>query len=340
MPYWELKFDCVFPDLLRVLNENQPMTIQIGTGTQDLEPIQLTIKKPIIIPQTSSCSSVTLRGFTSIHSYLDKEFKQVYPDMTTKDLAEQMAPKYGLIFKSNISATNDKMTYYQPSISDYKFLFTEWLHSYLSDNDLIIPAINLKNEFTYNSLMQLIADCDPETMPTFVDNSPEKDEIQVDTNAPNETSTAFSNNFGNYLKERHIFDVDTGKNIYVNVENATPIISESKGTSVDGSISKSSGFYIQSSNVHKNYYKQELVNTQKFCSLQASKQWVSAPDKLIKNVSSGDLALFMTKKDNGQINDQTSGLYIVVKKVISIKERKVRTNMLLSRENMNYSKTT
>lgn len=339
LPYWELKFDCVYPELLRYLNELQTITIQLGTSTKDLTPFNLIIKKPIVVPQSTQSYSVTLRGFTFMHSYLTTEHIQIYENKSSKDLANIIANKYGLTFKSNMQNTNDIMTYYQPNVSDYKLIFTEWLHSYYDDNDLIIPTINIKNELTYNSIKQQIATFDTETDLTFTDSIANADnEYQIDANQTGESNTTLSNYFGNYVKERDIFNIETGILTNVNVENKTPIISESKTNSVDSSISRSSGFYIQSSNVHANYYKQELINTQKYFNLQSMKQWTSVSDTLLLKYSAGDLALYMAKQMNGQVNEQLSGLYLINKKVISIKNRKVHTNFLLTRENMNYSR--
>lgn len=341
LPYWELQFDCVYPDLLRFFNEKQPITIQYGLGGSDLTPITLVIKKPIVTPKSADCSSVILRGFTSMHSYLETEYQQVYSadkPMTSLDLAKSIATKYGLDFKSNMNKTNDEMTYYQPGVTDFKFLFTEWLHSYYQDNDIIIPTITTKNQLTYNSLSKQIAEADLENLPTFTDVNPEKNEILINANTGLESNTTLSNKLGSYVKTRDIYDIETGTTTHVDVSNETPIISESKQTSVDESISKSSGFYVQSSNVHKNYYKQELVNTQKWFSIQSSKQWVSAPDNLVQNIYPGDLVLYMPRKSDKQVNDQVSGMYLVTKKVISIKSRGLSTNFQMSRENMNYSK--
>lgn len=341
LPYWELQFDCVYPDLLRFFNEKQPITIQYGLGDSDLTPITLVIKKPIVTPKSADCQSVILRGFTSMHSYLETEYQQVYSadkPMTTLDLSKSIATKYGLEFKSNMDKTNDEMTYYQPGVTDFKFLFTEWLHSYYQDNDIIIPTITTKNQLTYNSLSKQIAEADLENLPTFTDVNPENNEILINANTGLESNTTLSNKLGSYVKTRDIYDIETGLTTHVDVSNETPIISESKQTSVDESISKSSGFYVQSSNVHKNYYKQELVNTQKWFSIQSSKQWVSAPDQLVQNVYPGDLVLYMPRKSDKQVNDQVSGMYLVTKKVISIKSRGLSTNFQISRENMNYSK--
>lgn len=339
LPYWELRFDCVFPELNRYFNEKQPITIQYGTSTNDLTPLSLVIKKPIVQPKSADSSAVILRGFTSMHQYLETEYQMTYPDITSKSLAQQIATKYGLKFISNIDETKDKMTYIQPGLSDFHFLFTEWLHSYYADNDIIIPTINTKNELTYNSLTKLIADSDPEKLPCFTDVKPENEnEILVSANPGLESNTTISNKLGNYMKTRDIYHINTGILEHVDVSNTTPIISESKETSVDESISKSSGFFMQDSNVHENYYKQELVNTQKFFAIQSSRQWIQAPNFIVDKLYPGDLALYMTKKGNGQVNDQTSGMYLVTKKVISIKSRSVSTNFLLSRENMNYSK--
>lgn len=344
LPYWELQFDCVYPDLLRYFNEKQPITIQFGSSTDNLQPLELVIKKPIVKPKSANCHSVVLRGFTAMHSYLETEYKAKYPSedeqlLTSVELAKIMASKYGLTFKSNIEQSNDAMVYYQPGLTDYNFLFTEWLHSYYQDNDIIIPAITTKGEMTYNSLSTMIANSNSEQMITFTDVKPENNrEIMVNANTGLESNTTISNMLGSYVKYREIYNIDTGEYITVDVSNNTPIISESKTTSVDESISKSSGFYIQNSNVHANYYKQELVNKQKFFSIQSSRQWVSAPDKIVTNVYPGDLVLYMTKRNNQQVNDQISGMYLVSRRVISIKNRNTSTNYLLVRENMNYSK--
>lgn len=341
LPYWELKFDCVFPDLTRFFNEKQPITIQFGEDESNLKPIELVIKKPIIMPKSAECQAVTLRGFTSMHSYLELEKFAIYTEekpVSSLGLFKAKAEEYGLVFKSNMEETKDVMTYLQPGTTDYKFLFTEWLHSYYQDNDIIIPAITTNNELTYNSLSELINKSDPEKLITFTDIKPEKNEILVNANTGIESNTTLTNSLGSYVKTRDIYDIETGIFTTIDISDETPIISESKTTSVDESISKSSGFYAQSSNVHANYYKQELLNTQKWMTIQSSKQWVSVTSKLVTNVYPGDLVMYMTKKGNAQVNDSVSGMYLVIKKVVSIKSRSTSTNFLLSRENMNYSK--
>lgn len=338
LPYFELVFDNVYPELSRYFNETAPILIQLGTTQEDLEPINYTIKVPIITPKSSDCSQVVLRGFLNNVDYLEDELVNIYEDKTSLDLAQLIAKRHDWIFKSNISATNDKMTYYQPYSCDYRFLFNEWLHSYYKDNDIILPAISSKKILTYNSLSDLIHNTDTQSLITFVDSNPESNEIIVNANTSNDSGNALQNSFGNYVKTRDIFDIDTGTSTHVDISNTTPIISESNNTSVNESISKSSGFYVQSSNVHSNYYKQELINIQKFMSIQSSSQWVSSVDTLVKNVYPGDLCLYMTKKENGQVNDQTSGMYLVVKRVVDIRDRHVHTNLQLSRENLNYSK--
>lgn len=345
LPYWELVFDCVYPDLLKFFNETQPITIQYGMDTGDLTPIELVIKKPIVVPKSANCHRVTLRGFTAMHSYLETEYKAKYPaeegsTYTSLQLAQAIAQKYGLTFRTNMDSTNDAMVYYQPSLTDYKFLFTEWLHSYYQDNDIIIPTITTKGELTYNSLSTMIANSNPEQMITFTDVKPENPQIEIMVNANTglESNTTISNMLGSYVKTRDIYHIDTGVMEHVDVSNSTPIISESQQTSVDESISKSSGFFVQNSSVHANYYKQELINTQKYFSIQSSRQWISAPDQLVFNVYPGDLVLYMTKRESQQVNDQISGMYLVAKKVWSVKKRNTSTNFLLSRENMNYSR--
>lgn len=345
LPYWELVFDCVYPDLLKFFNETQPITIQYGMDTGDLTPIELVIKKPIVVPKSANCHRVTLRGFTAMHSYLETEYKAKYPaeednTYTSLQLAQAIAQKYGLTFRTNMDSTNDAMVYYQPGLTDYKFLFTEWLHSYYQDNDIIIPAITTKGELTYNSLSTMIANSNPEQMITFTDVKPENPQIEIMVNANTglESNTTISNMLGSYVKTRDIYHIDTGVMEHIDVSNSTPIISESQQTSVDESISKSSGFFVQNSSVHANYYKQELINTQKYFSIQSSRQWISAPDQLVFNVYPGDLVLYMTKRESQQVNDQISGMYLVAKKVWSVKKRNTSTNFLLSRENMNYSR--
>ena len=309
-----------------------------------MQPIQFVIKKPIVAPKSADCSAVTLRGFTAMHSYLETEYKAMYPaeesqTYTSVQLAQAIAQKYGLSFRTNMGQTNDAMVYYQPGLTDYNFLFTEWLHSYFQDNDIIVPAITTRNEMTYNSLSNQIANSDPEQMFTFTDVKPETDkEIMVNANTGLESNTTISNMLGSYVKFREIYNIDTGEYTTVDVSNSTPIISESKTTSVDESISKSSGFYVQSSNVHANYYKQELVNRQKWFSIQSSRQWVTTPEKICMDVYPGDLVLYMTKQNSQQVNDQVSGMYLVSRRVVSIKNRTTCTNYLLVRENMNYSK--
>lgn len=339
LPYWEIQFDNVFPDLTEYFNEKQAIQVQLGTSQKDLEPINLIIKKPIVIPKSASSQSVTLRGFNTMTDYLENENVSYLENADSKTLANSIASKYGLQFKSNLDSTQDKMTYMQPRITDFKYLYTEWLHSNSGiQDDLIIPTITSQYVMKYDSLTKLISQVDIKTIKTFVDASPEKDEIMVNANMGAESNTTISNMLGNYVKQRDIFYVGTGLVEHIDVSNATPIISESKTTSVDSNISKSSGMYFQGPNVHSTYYRQELLNTQKWFTLQSSKQWISIPDKLVKDIYPGELVMYMSKKANGQVNDATSGLFLVVKRVISIKNRKVTTNFLLSRENLNYSK--
>lgn len=339
LPYWEFQYNNVFPELLEFMNEKQSIKVQLGTTTKDLEPITLTIKKPMITPKSAESQFITLRGFNSMLEYLENENIDVSDNLTSMELAKKIADKHLLKFESNLSSTNDKMTYMQPRITDFKYLFTEWLHSDSGiKDDIIIPTITSDGRMTYNSLIKLISSIDTKTIPTFTDSKPENNEIVVNANTGAESNTTLTNMLGGYVKHRDIFYVDTGTLESVDISNDVPIISESKTNSIDEGISKSSGVYVQGSNVHSTYYKRELLNIQKWMSIQSSKQWVSAPDRLVKSIYPGQLVMFMTKKDNGQINDAMSGLFLVVKRVISIKDRKVSTNFLLARENMNYSK--
>lgn len=339
LPYWELQYDNVFPDLVEYFNEKQPIQVQLGTSQKDLEPINLVIKKPVVVPKSADSQSVTLRGFNTMIDYLENENVSQLENSDSCTLANTIAQKYGLQYKSNLESTQDVMTYMQPNITDFKYLYTEWLHSNSGiENDIIIPTITSQYVMTYNSLTKLISEVDTNTIKTFVDASPEKDEIMVNANTGAESNTTFSNMLGNYVKQRDIFYVSTGMTEHIDISNSTPIISESKTNSVNDTISKSSGVYVQGPNVHETYYKQELLNTQKWFSIQSSKQWVSVPDKLVKDIYPGELVMYMSKKSNGQVNDATSGLFLVVKRVISIKNRQVTTNFLLSRENLNYSK--
>lgn len=339
LPYWEFQYDNVFPELLEFLNEKQSIQVQLGTTTKDLEPITLVIKKPIITPKSSNSQNVVLRGFNSMIEYLENEVISQTEPISSLELAKAIATKHSLKFETNLETTNDTMVYMQPRITDFKFLFTEWLHSNSGiKDDIIIPAITSDGRLTYNSLNKLIASVDPETIPAFTDTKPEKNEIVVNANTGAESNTTLTNMLGGYVKQRDIFYVSTGTLEHIDISNNVPMISESKTNSIDENISKSSGVYVQGSNVHSTYYKQELLNVQKYMSIQSSKQWVSVPDKLVKDIYPGQLVMFMTKKDNGQINDAMSGLFLVTKRVISIKNRKVATNFLLSRENLNYSK--
>lgn len=338
LPYWELRFDCVLPELLKYFNELQTITVQLGIDTNSLEPYSLVIKKPIVTPETSGCYKVILRGFIDIQEYLTNEHKAVYENSTSLQLAQNIAKNYGLKFSSNLSETKDKMTYYQPGESDYKFLFNAWLHSYCQTDDLIIPAITMNKELRYNSIKTMISNTNFDNMTTFVDYKANEREIQVNANSQTSSNTTLTNLFGNYMKDRYIYNINDGTFTHINIDNNKPMISSSKMNSSASSISKSSGFFVQSSNVHKNYYTQELVNIQKYASLQSCKQWISAVNTNINNVHCGDLVLYMTKKENSQSNDQTSGMYLVNRKVISVKDRDIHMNFLLSRENMNNSK--
>lgn len=340
LPYWELVFDCVYPEILALLNEKQTITVQIGTDTNTLVPFELVIKKPIIIPKSADCSEVTLRGFNNMLAYLENENASASAqEETSIELMQRFATKYGLTFSTNLEQTTDKMVYLQPNISDYKFLFSEWLHSNSgTDGDIIIPTITASNKFTYNSLNKLVLDYDAEKTKTFTDVAPEEKEYLVDANQLGSSNTTIANTFGNYFKDRFIFDVSKGVQTLVSIKNNVPIISESSNISVAEGISKVAGFFMQGSNVHLNYYKQELSNRQKWFSIQSSKQWVSVNDIFVQDLEPGMLTMYMTKKSNNQVNDQTSGLYLITKRVLSVKDRAVKTNFQLSRENLNYSK--
>lgn len=339
LPYWEFQYDNVFPELLEFLNEKQSIEVQLGTSVKDLEPISLIIKKPIINPRSSESQSVTLRGFSSMLDYLESENISTTDQISSMELAQSIAKKHSLKFESNMSSTNDKMMYMQPRTTDFKFLFTEWLHSNSGiKDDIIIPTITSDGRLTYNSLNKLIASVDPKSIQAFTDSKPEKDEIQVNANTGAESNTTLTNMLGGYVKQRDIFYVSTGTLEHIDISNNVPMISESKTNSIDENISKSSGVFVQGDNVHPTYYRQELLNIQKWLSIQSSRQWISVPDRLVKNIYPGQLVMYMTKKENGQINDAMSGLFLVTKRVISIKNRKVSTNFLLSRENLNYSK--
>lgn len=90
----------------------------------------------------------SLSGIVDVSSLYVKKYK-AFQDKNSFDCLQEVAKDLGMGFNSNISSTNDKMTWISPGVSYYKFIDDVILNSYLSDDSFLIGYIDYFYNINY-----------------------------------------------------------------------------------------------------------------------------------------------------------------------------------------------
>jgi predicted chitinase len=90
----------------------------------------------------------SLSGTVDVSSLYVKKYK-AFQDKNSFDCLQEVAKDLGLGFNSNISSTNDKMTWISPGVNYYKFIDDVILNSYLSDDSFLIGYIDYFYNINY-----------------------------------------------------------------------------------------------------------------------------------------------------------------------------------------------
>src|SRR5574344_570722 len=305
LPYFEFVFTLKDKSKLDYFNDTSVLNAQMGSTTNSLKDTELHIEKVINSNAESGACTVTLRGIQNSKPYLVNQ-NSGSSTCTSSALFESIAKKYGYKYESNFSATDDKMAWLQSNQTDYAFINEVWKHSYLTDKAYCMTAFTIHNNFRYLDVSQMIAD--NKIKYNYVTSLPESaDETQINSDYKVDNNTTINNMCGGYVKKRYVYDMDRRTYSLIDIGNSVPIISEAKTTNANTEISKSAGFYIQNSLMHKNYYKAEMLNKVRTFNMNSSRLWVTIEDSY-SDVHPLDLVTVLIKEDNNQSCEQYSGL--------------------------------
>lgn len=141
-----------FRDTLNIIKsdgyplDDTKIVIFLNSRSKSLKSIYMQFKITSFSDNGNNIYSLT--GIIDVSSLYVKKYK-AFQDKNSFDCLQEVAKDLGLGFNSNISSTNDKMTWISPGVKYNQFIDDVILNSYLSDDSFLIGYIDYFYNINY-----------------------------------------------------------------------------------------------------------------------------------------------------------------------------------------------
>lgn len=340
VPEIELIFKFSDQKLIPYLNERASFVVSVGKDTNNLYMDTYTMLK-VSYEETGQGAYVAhLVGISGDPAYA-KQPRRRAAFKTSVEMAENLLVS-ALGAKVEVDPdlrAYDHMLWVQPNMSDYKFLYEIWKHSYLKQS-MWLPAINFERKPKIVDLRKQAGKIDLNKLPTITTGIVPKGARNMYSCLPQFeilADTAVSNNFGGYAKQRQVFDVDKAFSSMA-TRSTVAFLSGADLPNQAAGIATNAATTLISSNVHVNYSIAEMNNKARLMHLKSQQLDISL-EGFYKNLNNLDYIIFKDAMSKGEAQKDYSGLYMIGKKAIQIVDNKIYTHLTIWREAQNELKS-
>lgn len=305
LPMYELSFIIHDKTLLKNFNPSSRFILSFGETENDLTKFNASIYRTSPVDNGDTVV-INISGCLDVMPLITKETQISYFG-TSLDVLNKMASEYNLKVDTNISKTNDEMTWKSSNTRPLDYMIKVWKHAYIDESSQICTAIDINNNLIFTNLAE----------------SQNNKTVQAQ-NKLLFTDNPFYANFGSIRNQKYVYDVKTGK---VLMKKLTDLNNK---TSVTSNNTKLSGLRIGSYGVlspemHEHWYDAELLNQSKLYGALTKTAWLNA-EASWKSYKVTDMITI----NSGATED--NGNYIICGKLFNIINRKANTYIQLARE--------
>ena len=306
LPIYRLVFIINDRSLLKYINNSAKIKIGFGNSENNMITFNGNIFK--VEPTNNSDKIVlTIHGYLDISGYYTDE-QQFSFTGTSLDVLNQVLPNYGLILNTNISQTNDEMTWKMYNTSLNNYLINLWKHSFIDLEHQICTSITTEGHFNF----------------TDIQTKRDKQLKQLKLNSQLTYKTnSYLSDFGSNVKQKYVYDSGSNSMTLLNLDESQGLVATKVSPQTVGN--KISGYGILSENMHSNWYQAEMLNRSKLFNCLLSTSWTMVmADWGSYNVT--DVV------ETQSLHSQDAGKFLITGKMACIRDRDFNIYLQLGRE--------
>lgn len=338
LPEFSLYFSTTDESILRRMNESNDIKIQFGKNRElltETEVIPLTMKTQRLAPTDRGFE---VSGTLSASKYMSETNVANFGRKSAVASALEVAKKHFTI-AGNITKSLDSQVWFQPNITDRKFIMQTLLHGDYG-NSFCPYGISFDKKFIIKDVKK---DIGRKPDWRFTSQGQNSNDIIYNSDPVFISRHGLINQWIGNGQLMDVYNSDSGNTSEV-LERAEPMLALADKLSRRQELEpKYVGMAYQNDNVHPNYHKAYQKNLAYLASYSAYTLRLSFtgsyhPIQLL------DLVMFKeptTDSSKKEAIDHISGLYYVtrISRVVSLKTKKVTTVVDISREAINQAKT-
>lgn len=334
LPMFEFVFVTSRFEILPKINEGTVINCTFGIDSDHTEEMVMTIQKFEYTVQSAQFLRIMCRGFIGGTEHLSKcEIK----GWKSKDSLAVIKDVAGLNYsvKSKATTPSDTQNWIRPNIPANAFIQQVWEHSYISDTNFLIYAINRRGEFVINDYKN--ATSGSEKWKLGEKSSAGSNSISIHPGYRINSNHGLLNNIAVYTKERVVYNIETGKHVLVSTAKSKPILASGSKLNVQSKDPKSTGKVMSTHEAHhSNYHKAYYNNKNKIALYGSTEVHVETDAKYLK-FELYDLVKFNNIKqhDNEKDTEALTGLFLITRISRYWANKNFGTSLTLSKESLN-----
>ncbi|MCP4526703.1 MAG: hypothetical protein GY833_12475 [Aestuariibacter sp.] len=331
------------PHVRAKFHEGNKITVSYGIGNDDRDDTIDTrfMLSRVTATRTNHQYNVTFTGLYDAPAYLVTHKQRAFANMSAVEAILGAAKDHfgSDYIDSNISRSEDRMTWLQASVTDKKFIANTWMHADLPDSFPMI-AVTTDGRFRLRDLKTMVKEEGRKPTWEFYQRADETDKgsdnkIWYHGDYVIDNNSGFMNHWLGYGNELDMRDQDLGEYEAV-LEHSEPQLAKASSFPRHSEVHGRKGTprYVND-NMYPRYWHAYQQNTTQLGLYSAVTVKFNYDSILHKNMRVLDLVYFAeVDSTSAQYDNPYTGLYIISKLSRKFNKNKVVTTVELSRETL------
>lgn len=337
LPMFEFVFTTCDFEILKSINEGSVINCTYGETSDKTDTLTMMIQKFEYRIIDASFMMVTTKGFIGTTPHLSKCEIKGWASKTSLDVIKDVA-SIDYKVKSRATNTSDTQNWIRYNIPANRFIQEVWEHSYISDDNFLLYAINRHNEFIIDDYKRVSSQ--PEKW-TFNLKEDDGNKVAISPRYVIHSNHGLVNNVAVYERERRVFDLENGgKTEKIKTPKKSAVLASGSKINVQSADPKNYGkVRMKHEAIHKNYHKAYYNNISKIALYGATEIDIET-DSVYKDYELYDICKFenFEQDKNGLDTELLSGLFIITRISRYWANDRFRTALTLSKEALNNLK--
>lgn len=331
-PAVEIVFSFNDRKLFPYLSEKSIFTVSIGPSLEDQKQSTFNIISSDIKQEVEGKWLANIVGVYDVIPYYKAPKKKCYMNTSAEVTKQILQENFGHPVKArNVFRCKDYMCWIQPNESDYCFLHSVWLHSYVQDS-IWLTAIDFEGVPHITNLRTQAKERAEILLTTGNTGGTRNAYVCLDSFDVSNRST-IQNSLGGYAQTRPIYNVDDARKTTAKKKESA-LLTDSNTLNKSSRIDAQASYSLQTSNVHSYYQTAPLNNRSFLNNLKCLQLDVSVEGEFVP-VELLDYVVFKDAQADGQAQEDYSGTYMVGKLAHQIANKKIYTHITIWREAQN-----